>query len=69
MNDPKRPKIKYEVSRGDLTKELIDQIHDRLLKKLASQAKDPIEAGSFSKSGFSKNGFSRDSFSKSHGTY
>ncbi len=65
----KTSKIKLEISKQDLTPELIDSIHQRLLQKLASKATEPEREGMFSKSGFSKNGFSRSSFSKSQGTY
>lgn len=67
--EKKNPTIKMEVSRGDLTKEFVEAIHERLLQKLASQSTMPTAQGGFSKSGFSKNGFSRSTFSKSAGTY
>ena len=53
---------KIEISRNDLTKEIIDEIHSRLLQRLASRAEAPQT--DFSRSSFSKNGFSRSGFSK-----
>jgi hypothetical protein len=53
---------KIEISRNDLTPELIDEIHSRLLQRLASRSEAPQT--DFSRSTFSKNGFSRSGFSK-----
>jgi hypothetical protein len=63
MADEERPVVKLEVNRGALTQEVIDAIHDRLVKRLASQAAAE-NSTDFSRSAFSKNGFSRAGFSR-----
>lgn len=67
MTDRSEEPFKLTINRGKLNEEVIEQLHSRLLQKLASLDKDPVPEDLFSKSGFSKNGFSRSSFSKSHG--
>lgn len=58
-------KVRLEITKQELTPELVDAIHQRLLKKLAENASQPSREGAHSKSGFSKNGHSKSTFSRS----
>ena len=47
-------KVRLEISKQELTPELVEAIHQRLLQKLATKANEPLREGLHLKSGFLK---------------